>query len=176
MKLLCSSEELITHMKEKGITFSEISEEDAKLFLEQNNYYLKLASYRFNYQKHKTGKNVGKYINLDFAYLKELSTLDMHLRYQILDMCLDIEHFLKVRLLHDIEVNPDEDGYRIIQKFLSQDTRLSSLCKIQGHKSSEYCKDLIEKYYPYFPAWVFVELISFSELTYLVDFYTKIYG
>lgn len=31
---------------------------------------------------------------------------------------------------------------------------------IHKHKSGEYCKNLIEKYYPYFPIWVLVELIS----------------
>lgn len=35
---------------------------------------------------------------------------------------------------------------------------------------------MIEKYYPYFPAWVFVELISFGELAYLCDFYQRKYG
>ena len=29
---------------------------------------------------------------------------------------------------------------------------------IRRHKAGEYCKDLIAKYYPYFPIWVFVNL------------------
>jgi abortive infection bacteriophage resistance protein len=35
---------------------------------------------------------------------------------------------------------------------------------------------LIEKYYPYFPAWVFVELISFGDFAYLCEFYNETYG
>ncbi len=35
-----------------------------------NNYYMKLASYRANYDKRKSND---EYINLDFAYLKILS-------------------------------------------------------------------------------------------------------
>ena len=52
MKLLKTSDELISHMKLKGIKF-DIAKEDAKVFLQNNNYYMKLASYRANYDKQK---------------------------------------------------------------------------------------------------------------------------
>lgn len=170
MKLLKTSDELISHMKTKGIKFDIVNEEDAKMFLQKNNYYMKLASYRANYDKHK---NDDTYINLDFAYLQELSTIDMHLRYLILQMCLDIEHALKTRLLEDIENNSEEDGYDIIRRFITKYER--SCQNIQKHKSSEYCRELIEKYYPYFPVWVFVELISFGDMVKLYEYYTERY-
>lgn len=163
-------------MEDKGITFNLISRSDAKEFLENNNYYMKLASYRSNYKKRKTGKRAGQYIGLDFAYLRELSTIDMRLRYIIFQMALDIEHYMKVRFLKEIENNPEEDGYKIIQKFIAKDNNFKDLKKIQAHKASAYCKDLIDKYYPYFPAWVFVELISFGELAFLCNFYSDFYG
>ena len=50
------------------------------------------------------------------------------------------------------------------------------LQKIHRHNSSDYCKDLIDKYYPFFPVWVFVVLISFGDLAYLCDFYDKLYS
>lgn len=131
---------------------------------------MKLASYRANYEKRKSN---GEYINLDFAYLQELSTIDMHLRYSILQMCLDVEHALKTRLLKDIEDNPEEDGYDIIRRFITKYER--SCQNIQKHKSSEYCRELIEKYYPYFPAWVFVELISFGDMVKLYEYYSERY-
>ena len=170
MKLKLNIDEQIAHMKEKGITFScGVSEDDAKDFLINNNYYMKLASYRNNYAKHD-----GKYVNLDFAYLKELSTLDMHLRYIIIDMCLDIEHFIKVKPLEYVTSDKDEDGYDIIKAFLSEKPEnMKILSRIHSHKSGEYCKDLINKYYPYFPIWVFIELISFGDLIYFCDYYTK---
>lgn len=176
MKQLLSIEELIQHMKNRGITFNEISENDAKQFLQNNNYYMKLAAYRANYDKCDTGKRQGQYKKLDFGYLKELSTIDMYLRYIVMDMCLDIEHVIKVRLIKNITNNPSEDGYDIVRKFIDQDDNLRILKNIRSHKSGEYCKDLIEKYYPYFPVWVFVELISFGDLLYFCSFYEKIYG
>lgn len=182
MKELLTTEQLIDHMKAKGITFNIISEQDAKTFLTNNNYYMKLASYRKNYKKSTVGATAGQYTNLDFAYLKELSTIDMHLRYLILKMCLDIEHSLKVSLLNHVENNPNEDGYELIRCFLGytnnegklQNERI--LKKIRDHRFSDYSKDLIDKYYPYFPVWVFVELISFGDLTYLIAFYDKKYS
>ncbi len=182
MKPLLTSEELIEHMKLKGITFNIISENEAKSFLKDNNYYMKLASYRENYPKYSSGNKEGQYINLDFAYLKELSTIDMHLRYHIIKMCLDIEHALKVSLMKHIEDNPEEDGYELIRKFIGYTDKRGKaqneyiLKKIRNHNSSDYCRDLIEKYYPYFPVWVFIELISFGDLSYLIAFYDSLYS
>ena len=176
MKKMLTIDELIDHMKQKGIKFNEISETDAKEFLTHNNYYMKLASYRANYQKCQEGKRKGQYINLDFAYLKELSTLDMHLRYYIVEMCLDIEHAIKTQLIKHISNNPDEDGYVTVRKFLANDKHFSVLKDIQSHKSGAYCSELIEKYYPFFPAWVFVEVISFGNLLYFCKFYEDLYG
>lgn len=67
-------------------------------------------------------------------------------------------------------------GVQLVIAICAQDKNFSSLKKIQSHKASDYCKDLIEKYYPYFPAWVFVELISFGELAFLCNFYSEQYG
>ena len=92
-----TAEELIAKMKkDKGITFNYVSEENAIEFLKRKNNYYRLAAYRKNYDKRLNGENKGTYINLDFAYLVDLSIIDMHLRNMIIQMCLDIEHDLKV--------------------------------------------------------------------------------
>lgn len=174
MKKLLTTQELLEHMKAKGIQFNIVGEEEAKKFLSNNNYYMKLSSYRYNYDKIESGKNQGKYKNLEFAYLQELSTIDMELRYKIFSMCLDLEHSIKVKFLREIENNVQENGYDIIRKYITKYPDV--LKKIFGHKSSEYCRELIEKYYPYFPAWVFVELITFGELTKLCAFYNDMYN
>ena len=171
LKEMLSIDKLIEHMKAKGIGFNIVDEQSAKEFLKNNNYYMKLAAYRTNFEKICDNDSREQYLNLEFAYLQELSTLDMRLRYKIIDMCLDIEHYIKITLLNKVE--PKEDGYQLIRKFLTDNH--SVLKNIYEHRKSEYCKGLIEKYYPYFPIWVFVELISFGNLTYLCNFYSKMY-
>ncbi len=52
--------ELVEHMENKGIKFDLISKEEAIQFLEKSNYYLKLASYRVNFEKFQANsKNFG---------------------------------------------------------------------------------------------------------------------
>lgn len=55
--------QLITKMKNKGITFKYITEEEAAEYLTDKNNYLRTATYRKNYQKHNKGLNIGKYID-----------------------------------------------------------------------------------------------------------------
>lgn len=176
MKTILSVQEQIQHMKEKGITFQHVTEAEAADFLVNNTYYMKLAAYRANYMKYETGARAGQYRDLDFGYLKELSTLDMHLRYFVLQMCLDIEHAIKVQLIRQITQDENEDGYEAVKHFLKQKSNINILSKIQRQKSGEYCRDLIEKYYPYFPAWVLVEVISFGSLLYFYEDYNKDHG
>lgn len=177
-KKLLTVDELIEHMKMKGIRFDIVSEDEAREFLTDRNYYMKLSAYRSNYPKCPKGSiRSGQYQNLDFAYLQELSTIDMHLRYHILQMCLDIEHAIKVRLVTAVTSDGssgDEDGYRFVKDyFKTKDTKMELLRSIRNHKAGEYCRDLFEKYYPYFPIWVLVELVSFGELIQLCSFYDE---
>lgn len=193
MKAMKSTDELVGHMKDKGIKFDIVSEDEAKAFLENRNYYFKLSAYRTNYPKCglDAGKGrAGQYQNLDFAYLQELSSIDKYLRYYVMEMCLDIEHAIKVRLVDSVTKDGEdgtEDGYRIVQEYLKNPDRfakkkssggtskdgLNILRNINYHKSGEYCRDLYNKYYPYFPVWVFVELISFGDLMRFVAFYDE---
>ncbi len=92
-----SIDEQITHMKEKGILFSIEDEEFAKEYLRNNTYYFKLKSYNKLYDKDKDGK----YRDLEFAYLRDLATIDSLLRRNILKIAIDIEHYLKVAMLRD---------------------------------------------------------------------------
>lgn len=183
-----SAERLVAKMKnEKGITFEHMSEEDAVDFLKRKNNYYRLAAYRKNYDKRLNGENKGTYIGLDFAYLVDLSIIDMHLRNMIFQMCLDVEHDLKVQLLNDITANPDEDGYDIIISFISDNEFLKE--EIYKKRFSTYVGDLINKFFTFethknannkdiiddvdirCPIWAFVEIISFGTFINLYDYY-----
>ena len=172
MKRLLNTDELITHMKNKGIQFNIANEASTKHFLTEHNYYFKLSSYRKNYDKFLLGPHKGKYMNLDFAYLQDLSTIDFHIRYLIIYMCLDIEHSLRTLLLQDMASNPLEDGYKIVA---SWDSDLYHRNKIKDHLNTSYCQNLINKYYPDFPAWALLELLSFGELCKFTQHYDFTY-
>lgn len=188
-----TARELIDKLRdEKGIKFSIMNDTDAVLYLADKNNYLRTASYRKNYDKHISGENVGKYINLEFSYLTELSTIDMHLRTLLLSMCIDIEHDLKVKMIAAIETNPLENGYSIVDEFLVNHP--DTLHSVEKKADSIFTGELIEKYFHLCnvfdigtnrintrilsidcPAWVFVEIISFKDLIQFIDFYENKY-
>ncbi|MDI4584088.1 Abi family protein [Oenococcus sp. UCMA 14587] len=158
-------EEQIRHMKEKGITFNLICEEDAKLFLSKNNYYFKLTSYRINYPKIN-----GKYQNLDFSYLIDLSIIDTELRELIIELSLDVEHAIKVKLLHLITSSKAEDGYEIVKEFYDKYPR--SREQVNDFLQHDYhLKDLYQKRKKDMPIWVIMEIFSMGSLSKFVDFY-----
>lgn len=167
-------EDQIKHMRDiKGIKFELVNEDQAAEFLSSHNYYFKVKAFAKNYNKCSGGDNVGKYYDLEFAYLQELSKLDMCLREAILNISLDIEHFLKVRLLRDMSQNPEEDGYSSVEEFLSWQPNVKD--DIANKAKDSYCEALIEKYKDHFPAWAFVEVLSFGDLINFCDYYYKNY-
>lgn len=107
---MCTTTELIQHLKAKGITFNYMSTSEAQRMLDTTNYYFKLSSYRKNFVK----SSQGRYINLDFAYLTDLAAIDAQLREYLLELTLDIEHGIKTFIITNVSNNPNEDGYSII--------------------------------------------------------------
>lgn len=191
-KPILTSTQLVSKMKEeKGISFSLVSELEVKEYLFNVNNFLRTASYRKNFQKNQKGTNKGKYINLDFAYLKELSIIDMHFRMEVIHLCIDIEHDLKVKILQEVETNSKIDGYSIVKDFLESNEKI--LKRIAANCSSPFTCDLIRKYftieeqidsitnkrvnniskYDDCPIWVFLELITFGDLIYFYKFFCE---
>lgn len=184
-----TAQQLIVKMKNKGITFNYITEEKAAEYLTDKNNYLRTAAYRKNFQKYNNGSNIGKYILLDFSYLQELATIDMHFRFLMSKMCSDIEHDLKVQMLKDIETDSTTDGYDIVNIFLSQNNYI--LGKLEATSASPFTSDLIHKYftiqqvynpqknksvnkiivYDDCPAWVLLELLTFGDFIKFYEFY-----
>ncbi len=187
-----TAHELIMKMRdEKGITFRYTSEQDAETYLDDINNFLRTASYRQNYQKYLNGENKGKYIDLDFAYLQELSTIDMHFRFIISKMCLDIEHALKVTLVKDISTDSSTDGYNIVSSFLTKYPYI--IGKLESISASPFTGSLLNKYFTVHqvfnqqkqkneskivsyhdcPAWVLCELLTFGDFINLYTYYYK---
>lgn len=188
-KPLLTSDQLVQHMIDNGIQFNIIDQERAKRHLSNHNNYFKLSSYRKNYTKYTSGPKTGQYERLEFAYLRELARLDTLIRHLLLEMTLDIEHFLKVLLLKEVENNIDngEDGYIIIEDFLfdsgTQSTKERAetaskrsgnfFRKINSNMKNPYCGGLVNKYADDMPVWACVELMSFGDLKDLIEYYAN---
>lgn len=167
-------DEQIIHMRDdKGIKFNIDSEDDAKSFLTYNNYYFKIKAFAKNFEKYATGEHIGKYVDLEFAYLRELSTLDMHLRKFFIKMSLDIEHFLKVKLLNDVAINSDEDGYDIVKEWFSKNKRVED--GLNFKKKNSICSELVCKYENNYAVWNLVEVISFGDFAHFYHYYYSKY-
>ena len=170
--------EQVDHMSAKGIRFELMTCEDAILYLEKNNNYFRLRSYRKNFAKVEEGSRKGEYANLDFKMLVDMSIVDMILRSEMLILTLDIEHFAKVRLLSRIE-DAGEDGYAVVSDYLrSRDEKRSdgtvvnlTKAEISRGSSSPYVSGLLVKYPDFeFPAWAFMEVISFGTFCHFYRF------
>lgn len=157
-------EEQIDHLKKKGVRFSIISEKEALDYLLKNNNFFKLTAYRKNYQKNREDK----YVNLEFAYLRDLAIIDMRIRKCLLDMCLDVEHNTRMKIVRAIELSNNEDGYSIVSDFREAYPAVDEC--ISAAEKSPYCRDIIYKYRDEMPIWALVEILQFGSLCNLFDF------
>ena len=171
---LLTPKEQVEHLKAKGVTFNLCSEQEAERFLTEHSYLSKVSAYRKNYQKQPPGSpTAGRYIRLDFAYLIELSTIDMHLRYEIIALCLDVEHAIKVQLENDMIANPEEDGYRIVKWFTESESRFIEATERKMLHS--YCREFYFHNADNLPVWVLFEVLSFGDLIKFYNFYYDVY-
>lgn len=182
-------DEMVPYLKQKNIKFEKISEERAEKYLRDNNNYYNVTSYKHNFERYLfDGKFVDKYIDLDFAYLKDMAIIDHRVRLILFKMIIDIEHYLKIKILNTIETIDEEDGYRIVNLYLEKDFNDERFPK-RVHNSifkkvgNEYYQKIFSKYdvdkdkkLENIPIWEFLEIITFGELVNFYDFYTKEYN
>ena len=102
-------------------------------------------------------------------------------------MIIDIEHYLKIRILNTIEEISEEDGYKIVNLYLEKDFNDKERPKrvhesIRKKVSNEYYQKIFSKYdldkdtkIENIPIWEFLEIITFGELINFFDFFTKYY-
>ena len=161
--------EIISYCKDTlGITFNLKSEEEASVFLAKHNYFFRLKQYADFGEKTKSGK----FTNVDFGQIVELSTVDMFLRKLILKMTLDFEHYLKVKIINDSQENPADDGYAVVENFLETHNRVRNLIENLNNSSNFYNRQVFEKYKEIPSVWSIVEMLGFSDF---IDFYAHYY-
>ena len=179
--------DMVFYLKNKNIKFECCSEQDVEIYLKENNNYYNVTSYKNNFVKYQCGELEGKYIDLDFAYLKDLSIIDYRTRLVLFKMIIDIEHYLKMRILNTIEGISEEDGYKIVNLYLEKDFNDKKRPKrvhesIRKKVSNEYYQKIFSKYdldkdtkIENIPIWEFLEIITFGELINFFEFFTKYY-
>ena len=103
-------------------------------------------------------------------------------------MIIDIEHYLKIRILNTIEEISEEDGYKIVNLYLEKDFNDTEHPKrvhesIRKKVTNEYYQKIFSKYdidkdtkIENIPIWEFLEIITFGELINFFDFFTKYYN
>lgn len=186
--------ELITLMRDRhGVGFRIMNEAEAESYVRREGNWLRITSYMSNFPRYEKGRNKGRFINLEFAHLVELSDIDDTLRKIMLEMSMEIEHFLKVRILDEIKMKGFGDGYRIVNLFIARNSTV--LTKIENMITSTSSGDLIREYftisqvrnpntgkmenrivdYALCPVWVFFELITFGDLIRFYEFYQNSY-
>ena len=151
-----------------GLTFNLMDEDTAAEFLRTHNYFFRLKQYA-GICKEQTKS--GKYIGLDFGHLVELSTIDMFLRKLLLKMTIDLEHYLKVKIVNDCQENPADDGYSVVDSFLEKNPTIK-MSIIKTSKLVGYNGFSIEKYLESPAVWNFIEMIGFFDF---IKFYSYYY-
>lgn len=97
-------------------------EREAERFLRESNFFFKVKEFAkcFSRYVNPSSEHFGSYINLDFAYLADLTKLDHHLRETVLSLTLDIEHYMKVELNRMI-MDTGDDPYELMASFFDSE-------------------------------------------------------
>lgn len=165
---LNTSEEMIDFLKEKNIKLSPMKENDVSNFLNNKTYFFKLFSYRKNFEKEHE-----KYINLNFQKLVDISTIDMRLRYLLLEMCLDIEHTIKTIFVNEIIFNNFDNGYNFLNKFIIDNQNPTKLKNKIWNMVKRTNNNLYSKNKHNMPLWVVIECCDFGMLESIISYYLK---
>lgn len=157
--------QIIAHMKDDlGIKFDYMNEDAAASFLQNNNFYYRLKYYMADFEKSKKGR----FVNLDFGQLRELSTIDMYLRKLLFKMTIDAEHYFKVHLVNECQNNDADDGYAVAKAFLEQNPRAKEEYQNQGEN---YTYNSVNAGTEAPSVWILAECLPFLEMTQFFEFY-----
>lgn len=158
-------------MKAKGVKFALCGEDEAKRWLADDSYFFKIMSYRGLFEKHVGGKLDGQYVDLDFAYLVDLHCIDRKMRYALLPMTLDIEHYARAKVNRIVSEREDEDGYSLVKDYLdslTEERRGRCRNDVDRLLGDPLCAKMVRKYKDDMPEWAAMELWTFGTF---IDFY-----
>lgn len=120
-KRTLTADEQVAYLKdEKGVGFDLMTEDEARGLLASRDYFFRVKAFAKNFDKYSSpdSERLGQYINLDFGHLVELAELDDALRELALNLALDIEHAMKVRV-NAAAMRCGADPYAIASDFLA---------------------------------------------------------
>lgn len=100
IKLITTPEQQIELLKGKGVTFERCAEDRALDILTGGETYLHLSAYRALFQRHEDGPDVGKFVNLDFGDLLDVSCFDDAFRETFRLLAKDVERTTRARLVY----------------------------------------------------------------------------
>lgn len=160
--------QLIDYCKDTlGLTFNIRTEEETATFLSRQNYFFRLEQY-LGICTNQTKS--GKYVGLDFGHLVEMSTIDMYLRKILFKMTIDLEHYLKVKIVNDCQSNPADDGYEVVKAFLDRYPNVRESIQT-GFKLIGYYDKTFFRYTKTPAVWNIVEMMDFNDFTKFYSFY-----
>lgn len=178
--------ELIAYMKAKGIRFELCSEEEALAFIRNDTFYARTTPFAHLFERLPDGT----YVDLDFASVRDLYGIDLAMRRVLIEAALDIEHFLKLRMMDILTERDDEDGYSIVDAYWAQltesqkralkndlDTHAArNTIEASPWLSGAYLDELLARYELDMPMWVFLQLAFFSTTVYFNGFCGRRWG
>lgn len=161
-------------LKSHDVHFEECSEREARIHLSEKTYFFKLKAFDKKFGRDEQGR----YSHLDFAYLKDVASIDFMIRRLVLQLTTDVEHALKVRFNSLLMRRTSEDGYSLVADF-EKSQREYYKSKGKGYdlsssfKRSAYTAAVIEKYGSRPPVWLLWETCSMNEVNAFYRFFLK---
>lgn len=149
-------------MKSQNIQFVHINEEDAINIMQTEYTGSKLLSYAPLFDRYRSTEKVGKYIDLDFAYLYDLAIIDSHFMKLIISMCIDLERIIKTFIIADFErVN---DSGNIIYEFVKENAKFFS--EVYSFDNIEYASKYLmgDESISELSVYTFLEIIHFGTI------------
>lgn len=173
-KTVADVDRQIQVLRSHDVRFEECSEQEARTHLSEKTYFFKLKAF-----DKKFGRNAeGNYAHLDFAYLRDVASIDFLIRRLVLQLTTDVEHALKVRFNSLLMRRTSEDGYTLVSDF-EQSQREYYRSRNKGYdlsssfKKSAYTMAIIEKYGGKPPAWLLWETCSMNEVNAFYRFFLR---